>query len=38
MPLRAIDELPIIPVIGKELHKALDIKINTGYLFLNSTK
>ena len=38
LPLRALNDLPIIPVIGKELQKALDIKINTGYLFLNATE
>jgi len=37
LPLHALDELPVLPVIGKELQNSLNIKINTGNLFLNST-
>lgn len=37
LPIDALDDIPVLPVIGKELAKALESQHATGNLFLNAT-
>ena len=37
LPIDALDDIPVLPVIGKELAKALESQHATGNLFLNVT-
>ncbi|NSW51273.1 MAG: NUDIX domain-containing protein [Anaerolineae bacterium] len=37
LPIDALDDIPVLPVVGKELAKALETQQATGNLFLNVT-